>query len=313
MAGLIWQFSFDLCYFLGNGESAESRSEQGQATGRVSLARNPGMMTIDFLAALQKISHIAKIAKGIIGMDLTEKVILITGSSSGIGKATAIRFSQEGSRVIVNYHINRKGAEETREEIRKRGGKCLLVKADVSRPTEVDRLFQRAVDHFGTVDILINNAAIGTDPVPFMEAAYQDILKMINTDLISAMLCAQKAVRIMEPQGYGKILNTSSIRGWEHGGRAIVYSAAKAGINSFTRTLAKQVAPRIQVNAVAPGFVKTRSYEKMTQEMIDFFIGQTYLKRWISEEEVADTFVFLAKNDGITGQVIYVDGGFTLK
>jgi 3-oxoacyl-[acyl-carrier protein] reductase len=120
-------------------------------------------------------------------------------------------------------------------------------------------------------------------------------------------------VRIMEKQGSGKILNTSSIRGWEQGGRAIVYAAAKAGINSFTRTLAKQVAPKIQVNAVAPGFVKTRSYDKMSREMIDFFLGQTYLQRWITAEEVADTFVFLAKNDGITGQVIYVDGGFTLK
>jgi 3-oxoacyl-[acyl-carrier protein] reductase len=247
------------------------------------------------------------------GMNLTEKVVLITGSSSGIGRATALQFAREGSRVVVNYHVNKKGAEETRDEIKNQGANCLLVQADVSKPKEVDKLFQGAVDHFGTVDILINNAAIGTDKVPFMEASFEDILEMINTDLISAMLCAQKAVRIMEPQGYGKILNTSSIRGWEHGGRAIVYAAAKAGINSFTRTLAKQVAPKIQVNAVAPGFVKTRSYDKMTQEMIDFFIGQTYLKRWITEEEVADAFIFLAKNDGITGQVIYVDGGFTLK
>jgi 3-oxoacyl-[acyl-carrier protein] reductase len=127
------------------------------------------------------------------------------------------------------------------------------------------------------------------------------------------MLCSQQAVRIMEKQGYGKILNTSSIRGAEYGGRSIVYAAAKAGINSFTKTLAKQVAPKIHVNAVAPGFVKTRSYDKVGQKMIDFFINQTYLKRWITPEEIADAFVFLAKNDGITGQVIYVDGGFTLK
>jgi 3-oxoacyl-[acyl-carrier protein] reductase len=246
-------------------------------------------------------------------MNLKGKVVLITGSSSGIGRTTAVRFAREGSRTVVNFHVNKKGAEETREEIVQQGVGCLLVQADVSKPEDVDRLFQSAVDHFGTVDILINNAAIGTDKVPFMEASFEDISEMIHTDLTSAMLCAQKAVRIMERQGAGKILNTSSIRGWEHGGRAIVYAAAKAAINSFTRTLAKQVAPKIQVNAVAPGFVKTRSYDKMTKEMVDFFINQTYLKRWITEEEIADAFIFLAKNDGITGQVIYVDGGFTLK
>ncbi len=246
-------------------------------------------------------------------MNLAGKVVLITGSSSGIGKATAVRFAEEGSRLVVNYRVNRKGAEETRDELHKKGASCLLVQADVSNPKDVEMLFQSALDHFGSVDVLINNAAIGTDKVPFMDASFEDMAEMIHTDLIGPMLCAQKAVRIMEKQGAGKILNTSSIRGWEHGGRAIVYSAAKAGINSLTRTLAKQVAPKIQVNAVAPGFVKTRSYDNMSREMIEFFIGQTYLKRWVTEEEIADAFVFLAKNDALTGQVIYVDGGFTLK
>ena len=92
-----------------------------------------------------------------------------------------------------------------------------------------------------------------------------------------------------------------------------MYAASKAGINSFTKTLAKMVAPNIQVNAVAPGFVKTRSYDKMTSEQIQTFLDQTYLKRWVTEEEISDAFIFLAKNDAMTGQVIYVDAGFTLK
>jgi len=246
-------------------------------------------------------------------MILKDKIVLITGSSSGIGKTTALRFAKEGAKVIINYNINKKGAEETLNEVKKLGTEGLIVQADVTKPKEVEILFKTVIEKFGTIDVLINNAAIGTDKVPFMEAKYEDILEMINTDLISAMLCSQQAVRIMEKQGYGKILNTSSVRGAEYGGRAIVYAAAKAGINSFTKTLAKQVAPKIHVNAVAPGFVKTRSYDKMTKEMIDFFINQTYLKRWITADEIADTFVFLAKNDGLTGQVIYVDGGFTLK
>lgn len=246
-------------------------------------------------------------------MNLKNKVILITGSSSGIGKATALRFAKEGAKVVVNYNVNIKGGKETLQEIKKLGAEGLLIQADVTKPEDIERLFRTVVDKLKTVDVLINNAAIGTDIVPFMEATYPDILKMINTDLISAMLCSQKAVRIMEKQGFGKILNTSSIRGAEHGGRAIVYAASKAGINSFTKTLAKQVAPKIQVNAVAPGFVKTRSYDKMTQEKIDSFVNQTYLKRWITTDEIADAFVFLVKNDGMTGQIIYVDGGFTLK
>jgi len=246
-------------------------------------------------------------------MELKNKVIVVTGSSSGIGRATVLRFAKEGAKVVVNYNINKKGGEETVSAIKTSGGDALLIQADVTKPTDIERLFKTVLEEWKTVDILINNAAIGTDKVPYMEASYEDILEMISTDLISAMLCSQQAIRIMEKQGHGKILNTSSIRGAEHGGRAIVYAAAKAGINSFTKTLAKQVAPKIQVNAVAPGFVKTRSYDKMTPEQIDFFINQTYLKRWITEEEIADAFVFFAKNDGVTGQVIYVDGGFTLK
>jgi len=214
---------------------------------------------------------------------------------------------------VINYNINRGGGEDTLAKIKETGRDALLVQADISDPKDMERLFKTVLEQFGTVDILINNAAIPMDKVPFMESTHSDIFELINTNLIAPMICSQFAIRVMEKQGYGKILNTSSIRGAEHGGRAIVYAASKAGINSFTKTLAKQVAPKIQVNAVAPGFVKTRSYDKMSKELMDYFIDQTYLKRWVTEDEIADAFIFLAKNDAITGQVIYVDGGFTLK
>lgn len=246
-------------------------------------------------------------------MNLKDRVVLITGSSSGIGKTTAIRFAKEGCKVVVNYNVNKEGGEETTEEIRQLGADCLLVQADVSEPEDVRRMFDEVVKKFGTVDILINNAAIPNDQVPYFEASYEDIVKLVNTDLIAPMVCTQHAVKLMQKQGYGKILNTSSIRGWEHGGRSIVYAASKAGLNSFTRTLAKQVAPNIQVNAVVPGFVKTRNYDKMAEEQIQTFIDQTFLKKWVTEDEIADAFIFLAKNDAMTGQVIYVDAGFTLK
>jgi 3-oxoacyl-[acyl-carrier protein] reductase len=246
-------------------------------------------------------------------MELKDKVVIITGSSSGIGKATALRFAKEGAKVVINYNENKEGGEETLAEVTKENGTAILVQADVTNPKDIDRLFKTVLDKFGTVDILINNAAIGTDTVPFVDASQADIAKIVNTDLIGPLMCSQRAVKIMEKQGYGKILNTSSIRGIEYGGRTIAYAASKAGINSFTKTLAKQVAPKIQVNAVAPGFVKTRTYEKIPKEMHTTFLNQTYLKRWITTDEIADAFVFLARNDAITGQVICVDGGFTLK
>lgn len=245
-------------------------------------------------------------------MELKNKVVVITGSSSGIGKTTAIRFAKEGAKIVINYHINAEGGKETLDEVQKYS-EGLLVQADVIKPEDVKRLFEEVEKKFGTVDILINNAAIPNDKVPYLEASYDDILELVKTDLIGPMLCSQYAVKYMQKQGYGKIINTSSIRGAEHGGRSVVYAASKAGINSFSKTLAKMVAPNIQVNAVAPGFVKTRNYDNMTKEQTDSFIEQTYLKRWVKEDEIADAFIFLAKNDAMTGQVIYVDAGFTLK
>ncbi len=245
-------------------------------------------------------------------MELRNKVVVITGSSSGIGKTTAIRFAKEGAKVVINYNVNESGGNEALKEVQKYS-EGLLVQADVSNPKDVERLFSEVEKKFGTVHILINNAAIPNDQVPYLEASYEDIVELVNTDLIGPMICTQHAIKYMQKQGFGKILNTSSIRGAEHGGRSVVYAASKAGINSFSKTLAKMVAPDIQVNAVAPGFVKTRNYDNMTKELMDTFLDQTYLKRWVSEEEIADAFIFLAENDAMTGQVIYVDAGFTLK
>lgn len=123
-------------------------------------------------------------------MEIKEKVVLVTGSSSGIGQAVALRFAREGARVVVNYRVNKEGGEETTAAIKDLGREAVLVQADVSKPEDVGRLFQTVVGKFGTVDILINNAALGTDRAPFMEASYEDILEMINVDLISAMLCS---------------------------------------------------------------------------------------------------------------------------
>jgi len=246
-------------------------------------------------------------------MDIKNKIVVITGSSSGIGATTAKLFAKEGAKVVINSKTNVEGGNEIVNAIKKLGGEAVYIQADVSNPKEVERLFSEIEKKYKTVDILINNAAIPNDKVPYLEASYEDIVELVSTDLIGPMMCSKYALRYMQKQGYGKILNTSSIRGAEYGGRSIAYAASKAGINSFTKSLAKMVAPNIQVNAVAPGFVKTRNYDNMTEELIQTFIDQTYLKRWVTVEEIATTFLFLAKNDAMTGQVIYVDAGFTLK
>ena len=246
-------------------------------------------------------------------MDIENKVVVITGSSSGIGKETALAFAAEGANVIVNSRINVDGGKAVVEEIKKKGGNAIYVQADVSNPDDIKKLFDETIRKYRTIDILINNAAYPSEKVPFFEASKQDLLDLMDINVIAMMLCSQYAIKFMKKQGYGKIINTSSIKGWEHGGGSITYAVSKAAVNSFTRTLAKQVAPTIQVNAVAPGYTKTRIYDGIPDEKIQEWIDGTYLKRWVTVEEIARTFIFIAENDAMTGQVIYVDAGFTLK
>lgn len=247
-------------------------------------------------------------------MTLADKVVLVTGSSSGIGRAIALRFAQESAKVVVNYHENKAGGEETLDAIRQLGAEGIVVQADLGTQEGVDTLFAATTDHFSRLDILINNAAQYVEKKPFAEAGFDDIRAIMDVGVTGLMLCSQRAVEIMRLQGSGKILNTTSIRGWEYGGgNSPIYAATKAAVNNFTRTLAKHVAPEITVNAVGPGFVKTRAYQNKTDEQAQVYLDQTYLKRWVTEEEIADAFIFLARNDAMTGQIIYVDGGFMLK
>jgi 3-oxoacyl-[acyl-carrier protein] reductase len=246
-------------------------------------------------------------------MELKNKVVLVTGSSSGIGKAIALSFAKAGSKVVIHYHENEQGALETQEEIQKIGVEAIVLKADLAKESDIQMLFSQIVDRFNTIDVLINNAAFPAERTPYIESNQQDLLDLFNINVVNAMLCSKYAIEIMKKQGYGKILNTSSIKGWEHGGGSVTYAVTKAAINSFTRTLAKQVAPEIQVNAVAPGYVKTRIYDNQSEDKINKWLDGTYLKRWVTVEEIAKTFIFLAENDAMTGQIIYVDGGFTLK
>jgi 3-oxoacyl-[acyl-carrier protein] reductase len=247
-------------------------------------------------------------------MELLRKAVLITGASSGIGAATAQLFASQGARVAVNYRHNAEGASEVVAKIESCGGEAFSVRADVSQPDDVTRMFAQVVKEFGALDVLINNAG-GVEPKPFAETTLKDWTDAFSVNMFGTVLCAQKAAAIMLAQERGKILNMSSVRGTlETGGPEVMaYSAAKAAVNSFTKTLAKQLAPHVNVNAVAPGPVRTPNYDGLPRAITDRFINACSIKRWITVEEAAEAFLYLAKADSITGAILMVDGGFTLK
>jgi 3-oxoacyl-[acyl-carrier protein] reductase len=247
-------------------------------------------------------------------MKLKDKVVMITGSSSGIGRATAYKFAREGAKVVVNSLATSPEGEAVVEETKKNGGEAVYIAADVTNENDVSRLFTEAVSHFGTIDILINNAGryVGHD---FLTTTKADFMDTIATNLIGTMLCSQKAAQLMLKQGAGKILNTASEYGLEYSGEptGIAYSVAKAGVINFTRTLAKSLSPTVHVNAVAPGYVYVPHFDDIPEDEQKVMIGEMRLGRWISVDEIADAFFYLASTDAVTGEVLVVDGGFQLK
>jgi 3-oxoacyl-[acyl-carrier protein] reductase len=247
-------------------------------------------------------------------MKLKNEVALITGSSSGIGRAVALLFAQEGAKVVVNCRNNTKGGKQTADEIKKSGGDAFLVQADVSDEKSVEKLFSTINKKYGSITILVNNAG-STEPKTFFKTSKKHWIDQMNDNFIGTVLCSQFAAKEMKKRKIGKIINTSSIRGINLAGREglIAYSAAKAAVNNFTKTLAKELAPDIQVNAVAPGFVWTPNYEKFSKELQQTLISGTYLGRFIQPEEIAQAYLFLAQSAVTTGEILTVDGGFTLK
>ena len=246
-------------------------------------------------------------------MKLKNKVVLVTGSSTGIGKATALAFAKEGAKVIINSKSDSKGGEEIVKEIKKLKTQAIYIRADVSDEEAVARMFQEIIKQFGRLDILVNNAGLASGK-PFVETTKKYWLEQFDSNFFGTVLCSKEAVKIMKQNG-GKILNTASVRGLPDTGREgiMAYSTAKAAVINLTKTLAKEVAPKIMVNAVAPGFTLTRNYDNYSEDLKQSFLDSTLLKKWIAPEEIADAFVYLAKSDAITGEILVVDGGFVLK
>lgn len=246
-------------------------------------------------------------------MRLSGKIGLVTGASSGIGRAVSLYLAEEGADVAVNYHSNVVEAEEVVKEINALGRKALAIKADVSSSIEVKEMFSKVVDEFSTLDILVNNAGIG-NLVPAVSMGDDAWNIMLGTHLYGTMNCTREALKIMLSKKYGKIINIASICGTTGCLGASHYSAAKGGIMGYTRAVAREViAQGINVNAVAPGYIDTPLLSKggLTEDMLKLLLADIPIGRLGKAREVASLVAYLATEDAafMVGQVISPNGG----
>ncbi|MGA1473585.1 MAG: 3-oxoacyl-[acyl-carrier-protein] reductase [Prochlorothrix sp.] len=243
---------------------------------------------------------------------LNEKVALVTGASRGIGRAIALALAEEGAKVVINYASSSGAADEVVAKIEAAGGEAIAVQANVAEEEQVERLFKAAIDRWGRVDVLVNNAGITRDTL-LMRMKTPDWQAVINLNLTGVFLCSRAASKVMLKQRSGRIINIASVVGEMGNPGQANYSAAKGGVIALTKTLAKELAPRgVTANAVAPGFIAT----EMTQELkADDLLKFIPLGRYGEAEEVAGLVRFLAADTAaayITGQVINVDGGMVM-
>jgi 3-oxoacyl-[acyl-carrier protein] reductase len=251
-------------------------------------------------------------------MRLKNKIALITGSSRGIGKATALLFAKEGAKIVVNYHISpikpdaEKNAFSVVDRIKKIGSDAIAIKCDVSKETDVKKMVQKAIDKFGRIDILVNNAGIVFD-APFFDRTVEQWKKTLDVNLLGTFLCSKYVSQRMLKTGGGKIINISSTNGINSfNPEAMDYDASKAGIIILTRDLAKELAPKIQVNSIAPGWVDTEMNKDLPKDFVKEETKKIYLKRFARPEEIAMAVLFLASDEAnyITGSILKVDGGY---
>jgi len=245
-------------------------------------------------------------------MRLKNKIALISGASSGIGRSTAKLFAREGAKIVVNYFSSKKQAESVANEIKKIGSEALLVKCDVSKPSQVKSMVQQVLGKFNSIDILVNNAGVLL-PKSFDEITDANWQKTMNTNLLGTYNCIRVVSRQMKKQKSGKIINLSSIASIVGSLSSLPYSISKAGIDAITKTLAPELGKyNIQINSVAPGPVKTDLLVKnYSQEVIKKLAKETPLGRIAKPDDIARAILFFASQDSdyITGQTLIVDGG----
>jgi 3-oxoacyl-[acyl-carrier protein] reductase len=242
------------------------------------------------------------------------KVALVTGASRGIGRAIALRLAAEGASVVVNYRSNATAAGAVCEEITTQGSQACVVQADVAVAADVERLVKTALEAFGRIDVLVNNAGITRDTL-IMRMSEDDWDSVIDTNLKSAFLVTKAVMRQMLKQRAGRIVNITSISGVMGNAGQANYSASKAGLMGFTRSTAREVASRnITCNAIAAGVVDTDIWQGVPQAAIDAMLERIPAGRKGTPDDIAEAAAFLASDAAsyITGQVLNVDGGLVM-
>lgn len=250
-------------------------------------------------------------------MELKDRVAIVTGSSVGVGRAAALKFAERGCKVVINYNRSHTEAEEAARLCRECGVAALVVQADVSSDAACRRLVQSAVDAFGRLDVLVNNAAV-TSFVEFgdLEGMTEDLwMQILQTNLLGNFFCSRAAVPHMREAGSGAIVNVVSIAGFLGHGSSIAYSASKAAVINMTKCLARTLGPEIRVNGIAPGAIDTRWLRSGLGDAGFKALGEslrktTPLEVMATAEDVADAIVWLAESARMmTGETIKFDGG----
>ena len=243
-----------------------------------------------------------------------DKCALITGATRGIGKQIAITLAKQGYNIALNYRKENKELENTKKEIEEIGVQVIAVKGDVANFEECENFVKQVIERFGQIDVLVNNAGITKDML-LMRMKKEDFEQVIDTNLVGTFNVTKNVVPYMMKARSGRIINISSVVGISGNAGQTNYSASKAGIIGFTKSLAKEIASRnILVNAVAPGFIETNMTDVLKDDVKQEIAKNIPLKRMGTTQDVANVVKFLASDDSsyITGQVINVDGGMLM-
>jgi 3-oxoacyl-[acyl-carrier protein] reductase len=248
-------------------------------------------------------------------LDFTDQVVLVTGASSGIGSAAAVGFAEAGARVALHYNQNKEGVEHTRDAVTTAGGQASVHQADLVRSESADALVDEVLERYGRIDVLVNNAGDLVKREAVVDVSDEEFHRIIDVNLTSVFAMSRRVVPVFHSQGGGAIVNVTSIAGRHGGGGgSVVYATSKGAVSTFTRGLAKELAPDgIRVNAISPGVIKTPFHDRHTgEEQMRTMLATIPMGRAGTPHECVGTILYLASpamSSYVTGQIIEVNGG----